>query len=296
MASSSISLYISQVAPLIGLDDYNNFHKVYCDIWKKYDLEDFKSFETRLTKEGHSLVNTTDMNNITNYDAKLGTNIKEQINEILQNKSKTSNELTTLQNNITSYINNQSQLSQSEKKDLNSKMQSITNKSHGVNNEDAVLKQFCALTEKTLVKEQGYIDISLVTTQTGVNWKVVGKYDGITADNELVEAKMRQKGLFKKMRNYENVQVQLYLYGLGFENGYLVEGFSKKAGDDLQIYIHEVKYDMEYVEKYILERLKSFVKFFLDIKDDTDKKIKLLTGDTSIYQYYVEHYLETLDF
>ena len=40
-----IKIAISQVAPLIGLDHYNNFAKIVCELWRKYDKEKFNMKE-----------------------------------------------------------------------------------------------------------------------------------------------------------------------------------------------------------------------------------------------------------
>jgi len=138
----------------------------------------------------------------------------------------------------------------------------------------------------------------------------VGKYDGITTDGELVEAKMRQKNLFKSMRDYENVQVQLYLHALGFQNGFLVEGFSKSISNkkqdnmkqknktELNLFTHEIKYDSSYVKEIILARLNNFIKYFNNLMLDTTRKENILKNNTNEWTLFLEEYLDLpqLDF
>jgi hypothetical protein len=298
-----ITLSISQIAPLIGIDNYNNFPRIFCEIWKRYNPEEFKEYEFKLKEEGNNLVNSNEMDDILKIDEQLGTNLLEQINSLNANKNKSSSEMVKLQDNITKYINKQTILTHGQKDELSKKVCSITNKKHGINNEDIILKEFCLLTEKILQKEQGWIEIPFQENNFA-NWIIIGKYDGITTENELVEAKMRQKVLFKKMRDYENIQVQLYLHGLKFKQGYLVEGITNtkskknnkidnKIDNTMQIYIHEICYDSEYVKDFILERLKKFISFFENVITDEIKKIELLKGDNKreIYKYYETEFL-----
>jgi hypothetical protein len=305
-----ITLSISQIAPLIGIDNYNNFPRIFCEIWRRYNPEEFRSIELKLKESGAQLANASEMNDIWEIDEQLGTNLLEQVKALNENKDKSSNEMVKMQDDITKYINKQTTLTDIQKTELAKKVCSITNKNHGVNNEDAILKEFCNLTEKTLQNSQGWVEIPLINDEFA-NWVIIGKYDGITTENELVEAKMRQKALFKKMRDYENVQVQLYLHALEYQQGFLIEGITANSKTNtkpgskntntntntttgtMQVYIHEIQYNDEYVKDFILERLKKFIAFFEIVMKDEEKKINLLKGDSKreIYNYYQEEFL-----
>ena len=306
-----ITISISQVAPLIGIDNYGNFPRIVSELWRRLNPVEFREFELRLKSAGHALANSSEMNDIWEVDDLLGTNILEQVRTINANTDKTSADMTKSQAVISEYISQQTKLSDDKKTEIIKKVCSITNKSHGVSNEDVVLDEFCKLSGKVLQGTQGWVEIPLatkdLTTQDialEVEWVLIGKYDGITTDDELVEAKMRQKGLFKSMRDYENVQVQLYMHALGFENGFLVEGFSKapskkknasytnNAKAELMLYIHEVAYDASYVEEIILARLVSFTKYFAGLMKDTTRKENILKSDKSEWTKYLEEYLE----
>ena len=306
-----LTLSISQIAPLIGLDNYNNFPKIFCEIWRKYNPEEFREYELLLLNEnaGIKLVNSNEINDIQAIDSLIGTNIAQQINALNENKDKTSYDMVAKQNEITKYIKTQDKLNTTQKTELIKTICSVSNKKHGINNEDAIMKEFCRISEKTLKQEQGWVEIKLVLTDI-IQWVIIGKYDGITSENELIEAKMRQKGLFKKMRDYENVQVQLYLHALEFKQGYLVENFTNKK-NEMNIHIHEITYDAEYVNEIIIERLKHFTTFFENVMQDNinnsnnnktyyNKKTilnGLFTGDKKrdIYNIYENVYLGLYD-
>ena len=295
-----ITLSISQIAPLIGLDNYNNFPKIFCEIWRKYNPIEFRKYEELLLSDGLKLVNSSEFNDIQLIDNLIGTNILQQITTLNDNKDKTSHDMVIKQNELTQFINTQDKLNIVQKADLIKTVCSVTNKKHGINNEDSILKEFCRLSEKTIKQEQGWVEIQLVKSDI-IRWIIIGKYDAITTENELIEAKMRQKGLFKKMRDYENVQVQLYLHALHFTQGYLVENFTNKK-NNMQIYIHEIKYDDTYVNEIIIARLLQFAKFFenvmndnININNNTKKQIlnNLLKGDTNriIFDHFNSEYL-----
>jgi len=311
-----LTISISQIASLVGYDAYNNFPRIICDIWRKYNPTDFKLLENKLKQKGQNIASSSDMNDIWEADEALGTNILQQVKDINANKDKTSSSMVSQQDVIAKYINNNDKLASldiKQKEELTKKVCSATNKMHGIINEDSILAEFCRLSEKTIKATQDWVEIPIMTSipivktmnqNNLISWVLVGKYDGITNDNELVEAKMRQKTLFKKVRDYENVQVQLYLHALKFEQAYLVESYTNKKGVN-QIYVNEIKYDSSYVNEILLKRIIKFIKFFNMFLEDENDNIResLLRGDKDrkIYKIYETEYLgieeaSTLDF
>jgi len=315
--SKIINISISQVAPLVGLDKYNNFPRIICEIWRKYDPTNFKLLENKLKTQGMSIATSSDMNDIWETDEALGTNILQQVKELNANVEKTSSSMVLQQNAITNYINNDKKLASldtKQKEELSKKMCSATNKMHGIINEDSILAEFCRLSEKTIKDTQNWLNIPIMTSipisseiinkktnkpihpihTIPISWTLIGKYDGITTDNELVEAKMRQKCLFKTVRDYENVQVQLYLHALKFEQAYLIESYTNKKNVN-QLYVNEIKYDESYVNDILLKRIIKFIYFFEMFLEDDNEYIReaLLKGDKErkIYKKYESEYL-----
>ena len=290
--SSRINLSISQIAPLVGLDAYNNFPRITCEIWRKYNPDDFKIIEAKLKADKYQLATSNEFNDLWEIDEASGTNILQQVKELNLNKEKSSNDMVKQQDIITKYINEQKNLTNIQKIDLSKKVCSITNKTHGITNEDSILTEFCRLSEKTIIASNQWVNSICINNEFNIEWYIIGKYDGITSDNELVEAKMRQKCLFKKVRDYENVQVQLYLHALEFENAFLVESYTNKKGE-MNIYVNEIKYDSDYVNDTILDRLKKFTNFFNIFINNREYKEALLKGDKDrkIYEIYENEYL-----
>jgi len=68
-------------------------------------------------------------------------------------------------------------------------------------------------------------------------FKVVGKFDGFAEDGTLVEIKNRVRRLFGVVKEYESVQVHVYMKMCDASNAHLVEKFKD------QLMVHEVHYD-----------------------------------------------------
>lgn len=299
-SSKRLTISISQVAPLIGLDHYNNFPRIVCEIWRRYDPDGFRAFELKMKTHGvKQLANSNEMNDIWELDELYGTNILQQVKDINLNKGKTSGDMVKLQDAVIQELKKVESIPEAKKLETAQKICSITNKMHGIINEDSIINEFCRLSEKEIQQTQGWVEIPLPVANSGfVDWYIVGKYDAITTEGELVEAKMRQKGLFKRMRDYENVQVQLYLHILGFDQGFLVEGYKKemkKTGEtQLSIYLHEIAKDKPYIEEFILVRLRQFTSFFNRFINDEEMKEIIISNDPNrvIYDLYQAEYLD----
>jgi hypothetical protein len=305
MSIKRLTISISQVAPLVGIDEYNNFPRIICEIWRKYNPEEFKIIETKLKGEKHQISTASDYNDIWEIDNEFGTNYLDQVKAINSNSDKSSNEMVQKQVEIIKQISDSKELNDMQKSNLSKKICSATNKSHGITNESSILTEFCRLSEKTIVNTDQWVkqifienlessdtNATNATNDSKIEWCIIGKYDAITSDNELVEAKMRQNVLFKKVRNYENVQVQLYLHALEFEKAYLVESYKNKK-NIMTMFVNEINYDSDYVNDVILDRLKKFINFFEIFINNTEYKEALLKGDKDrkIYQIYEESFL-----
>ena len=295
--SKNLTIAVSNIAPLIGLDAYNNFPRIICEIWRKYNPIDYNKCKDKLKLKSITAIATSnELNDIWEADEAIGT----KVTNINNNKDKSSSDMVSQQNDILKEISKSITLDAKQKEELSKKVCSVTNKMHGVNNEDAILEEFCRLSEKTIKDTQQWLNIQLpyvsasttstTSTTTPINnisWSIVGKYDGITTDNELVEAKMRQKCLFKKLRDYENVQIQLYMHALNITKAYLFESYTNKKNKN-EIYVNETNYDADYVRDIIISRVYKFIEFF-DIfmaNEDYRESLLLVDKDRKIYNIY----------
>ena len=100
---------------------------------------------------------------------------------------------------------------------------------HGTRSEDKTSNKIAEDTGAVLVKDNALYNLT-VLEMDDVHFVITGKVDRIEVGQDgsktLVEIKNRTRGLFKKLREYENVQVQVYLQMLGLLHAKLVEQYN----------------------------------------------------------------------
>lgn len=72
-------------------------------------------------------------------------------------------------------------------------------------------------------------------------FEVVGKFDGFADDGTLVEIKNRMRRLFGVVKEYENVQIHIYMKMANVTTAHLAEKFEDK------IMVHDVLYDDDFM-------------------------------------------------
>ena len=71
--------------------------------------------------------------------------------------------------------------------------------------------------------------------------EVVGRFDGFAEDGTLVEIKQRVRRLFGEVREYENVQVHVYMKMANVTSAQLVEKYED------QLMVHDILYDDDFM-------------------------------------------------
>jgi len=103
---------------------------------------------------------------------------------------------------------------------------------HGTRSEDKTAIKVSDDTGVTLLRDNAFYNLP-VLEMDGVTFVITGKVDRIevAADGSrtLVEIKNRTRGFFKTVRDYENVQVQVYLRMLGLVHAKLVEQYNAET-------------------------------------------------------------------
>lgn len=285
-----IKIPVSSIAPLVGLDHYKNFPKVVCELWRKYDRNGFKQIETDMQKKDIDIATDSEARRIVRQDIKNGTNIYQQTREI-NTVSGTSQCLQEKQKKIVEQIEKNETMNIKEKEELKKQVVSTTNKNHGINNETNVLKRYEQETGLKIASGQENMIYPFHTCAIkNIDWCLHGKYDGLTECGKLIEAKKRQKYLFKQLRDYEKVQIQTYLRMKECDKGSLIEMYSTKEGCESNII--DVCYEPEYVDD-IFAKLVKFTDFFKEFIDNEEWRNVVLLGDKKreIYNMYVNDYL-----
>lgn len=185
----------------------------------------------------------------------------EQIEKTLgkETLSKITNVTTTTESKreeINKLIENRKDLDEKDKNLLLKKTENVINTTHGILKEDPVIKQY---NKKFKVK----LDTSQVYNKKNFkdNYYIGGKVDGLYIDTEdstknyVVEVKNRTKGFFNSLRDYESVQIQLYMWLLNLNKAKLVENYNDK------LRITEIYINQEFIND-ILEYLAIFINNF----------------------------------
>jgi hypothetical protein len=206
-----IVIKASDVAAIVGRNPYKPTSEVRADMWKKYWPETF----TGQTKNDRA----------------------ESVFQTARAKIEVDENLTTEQ-----------------KTEVIEHIRSRVYTGHGTRSEDRTSDKMVVEENVTLKKDNSFYRISICEIGE-LDFEIVGKIDRIQEDPDgsktLVEIKNRTRRLFKKVPEYEYIQVQTYLQMLNLERARLVEQFNS------QIMSHDIARD-DVFWKEIIQSLESF--------------------------------------
>lgn len=162
------------------------------------------------------------------------------------------------------------------KDNLQSDIKTLVNTSHGTKTEDYTIQTFEKEHNVVLDKSQKFYKSEFFTLG-GLKFIVGGKMDGIDHNGEcVVEIKNRTRGLFNELRDYEETQINLYMYLLGYPRAKLVEMYkTKRTVKKNEI---DVVYSKETTEE-IKRRLVEFCKGMLRFVESTNLVDYLVKSD-----------------
>lgn len=275
----SISIPITDLAPLCQMDHYNNFPRVACNVWSKLSPETYSKYKKKFYKKGQYIANDNMYQKMTVLNSKIAAdeiNIISEIRNINKNKNSTSDLInkqeeliTRIENTVNSKkFKTETEVAEAKQNldDLKKLVKSSTNVVYGKKNENDGYTIFERETEKNVKAKQVSVRMTLYKSENDITWYLNGIADGLTNTGELIEIKNRQKKLFKQVRDYEKCQIQSYLYITKHPICYLVELIEKDYN------IIEVQRETDYFQKVIKHNVLRFINFmeslFLDDSED----------------------------
>ena len=209
---------------------------------------------------------------------------KDIINTIASASKETSDKR-KVTNDAIDKLEKDGKIKEEQKQELLKQTESFINKTHGTLKEDSAVKIYENEYNVKLDTQQQYYKF-LIKNTSEHSWFIGGKMDGIYRDpenpenNYVVEIKNRTKGFFNSLRDYEKIQIQLYLLLTGFKKAKLVEKYNNKIRiTDINIendYINDI---IEYLDIFIL----NISKFWKDFKS----KLSYLDMDQSQKQKFL---------
>jgi len=214
MASRRIVIKASDVAAVIGLNPYKPATEVRDEIWKKNWPETF----TGQTKQDQA-------------SAALGRSApsRKVLSDAMAFKAASSTEAQLNFETARAKIDADETLSTEDRSKIVEHLRSRCYTSHGTRSEDKTAVKVTEDTGVTLVRDNAFYNLT-VLEMTDVQFVITGKVDrievGPDGSRTLVEIKNRTRGFFRSLRDYENVQVQVYLQMLGLTKAKLIEQYN----------------------------------------------------------------------
>jgi hypothetical protein len=211
----------SDVAACIGLNPYKPASEVRDELWKKYWPETFEG-TTKREEAQASLAKSSEAQKI----LALAVAFKAKDSAEAQSnyeKAKKDIENTTL--------------SPEDRERVVEHLRSTCYTTHGTRSEDKTADKVTEETGTTLLRDNAFYTLPLLETEDGATFHVTGKVDRIEVAPDgrrtLVEIKNRTRCLFNSVREYENVQIQVYLRMLGLVRAKLIEQYNNTTATQL---------------------------------------------------------------
>jgi len=205
-----VILKASDIAACVGLNSYKKPYEVMCDLWKRFMPETFTG-ETRLEVQEKALKSSVRSQSI--------------LAKAIATIPKNSEEASEVRAVAMKQIDDDESLSNEDKVNIKDLIRYKVNTNHGIRSEDKTAD----LDERDLKEDPTFYKYPVVTIANTV-YEIVGRIDRYYVEPDgtrvLVEIKNRMNGLFKRIRDYENVQVQTYLAMTGMAKAKLIEQYN----------------------------------------------------------------------
>ena len=202
----------SEVAACVGINTYRPTYEVMCDIWKKNNPQNFDG----MTKDEKNEMVLNSSSEAKNLFIELEKEIPNNSDEVKQVIERSVNAIECIEG-----------LDSKEKKMVTEHIRKMVYTNHGTRSEDATAD----LDESELHSDDTFYNSTIIEIM-GTTYEIVGRIDRYQINEDgsktLVEIKNRTKGLFKKVRDYENVQVQTYLQMLKLQKARLIEQYNNE--------------------------------------------------------------------
>lgn len=235
-----ITLKASDVAAIIGQNQYKPRQEVLDELWKKYSPDTFKG-RTKLDRATEALSASEDAQKV--------------LAAALAVRARDSAEAVQTFDRAREQVNSDPKLSAEQKVEVIEHLRSKVYTTHGTRSEDKTSDKVVQDTGVKLVRDNSFYKFDVCTIGE-LDFIVCGKIDRIEERPDgsriLVEIKNRTNRLFRRVVPYEMVQVQVYLQMLGLVHARLIEQHNN------QVLSHEIDRDEEMWSNVILPGLEKF--------------------------------------
>jgi nicotinamide mononucleotide adenylyltransferase len=212
------------------------------------DIEEKKKIVSNSIEEIVSKIDNIKLTKSEQIEKSLGTDTLNKINDSLVS--------TEIKRDQIKKIIENKDIDDKSKEILLKQTENVINTTHGVLKEDSAIAQYEEKFKVKLDVSQYYNKKQFIQTKL-FNYYIGGKVDGLYIDSDpsksyVVEVKNRTKGFFSSLRDYENTQIQLYMWILELNEAKLVEKYKDKLRITViyrdQIFIDSI---MEYLSIFV---------------------------------------------
>jgi hypothetical protein len=235
-----VVLKASDIAAIIGRHQYKPRDEVFNEMWKKYSPDTF----TGKTKRDEATI-----------ALRASPNASEVFSVVRNLEPKNSTEVQNIIDNVRKHINLDENLSAEQKTLVIQHITSNVYTSHGTRSEDKTSVKVQSDEGVVLSRDDKFYNLEVCTIGDH-KFVICGKIDRIEENPDgsrtLVEIKNRTNRLFRRVVEYEMIQVQVYLQMLGLVHARLVEQYNN------QVLSHTVERDEELWNNDIMPALHSF--------------------------------------
>ena len=217
MAPKRVVIRASDVAACIGLNPYKPASEVRDEIWKKNWPDSF----TGKTKQdlAYAALNRSPES-------------REILNEAIMFKARDSEEAHLNFEKAKAKVEADELLTAEDRSKIIEHIRSQCYTSHGTRSEDKTAVKVSEDTGATLIRDNAFYNLTLLE-MPDVHFVITGKVDRIEVGSDgsrtLIEIKNRTRGFFRSLREYENVQIQVYLQMLGLHKAKLIEQYNSST-------------------------------------------------------------------
>lgn len=278
-----IYIHSSKISSIIGYNKYTK-NDDYIDLFFNYlykNRDDLKIYDI---KNNNNVNFMSDEEKTNNLLSNINDDSTNKIHDLLN--TDITNNKTLLQNTtkLNSLINN-SDISQSDKKNIKHKLESKINCNYGINTENKAIRLYEQKTNNKVYD----CNIKLYTLNCN-KYYICGKLDGLVDIDEkqyLVEIKNRKNLIFDIIPQYEKIQLITYTKLCNCDNIVFIQCINEK------ISIKQLnKYSDEKLWKIILLRLEIYIDLINKLQNDNDLRATLLNSNQ---QYtFLKKYLNWL--
>tara|TARA_B100000902_G_scaffold389974_1_gene438105 strand:+ start:3739 stop:4773 length:1035 start_codon:yes stop_codon:yes gene_type:complete len=292
----SVNFSVSNLFVIMNMNYYKKFDKVLTACWRSYNLTDYKAWSEKIASEGKVNKTQSAHKQLEQIERKCGVPImkdvyKSQASNCVASLNKSQSDIGSKVDSIKTDVKKMTTLTKANvsTEEIKKLVSEATNTRFGNFQEAGAIKTFEVQCDKKVSSGQCRLTYK-IGEFNGADWILVGKIDGMTADNEVVEIKNRVKKLFKQLRDYEEPQIRTYMSLMNnAPKGFLVENLRSPSGN--QINTIEVNFNDKptYFEDNVLPAIIKFAQFFHIFFETPQMKADLMEGNEAVlYKQFQE--------